>query len=33
VVLSTKGDEVRIPAGTPVTIKLTAPLLVQVKVK
>jgi hypothetical protein len=33
VVLSTKGDEVRIPAGTPVTIKLTAPLTVQVLVK
>jgi hypothetical protein len=31
VVLSTKGDEVRIPAGTPVTIKLTAPLTVRVK--
>jgi hypothetical protein len=33
VVLSTKGDEVRIPAGTPVTIKLTAPLIVQVLAK
>jgi hypothetical protein len=33
VVLSTKGDEVRIPAGTPVTIRLTAPLTVRVKVK
>jgi hypothetical protein len=31
VVLSTKGDEVRIPAGTPVTIKLTAPLTVRVR--
>lgn len=33
VVLSTKGDEVGIPAGTPVTIKLTAPLTVRVPVK
>jgi hypothetical protein len=33
VVLSTKGDEARIPAGTPVTIKLTAPLTVRVPVK
>jgi hypothetical protein len=33
VVLATKGDEVRIPAGTLVTIRLTAPLIVQVKVK
>jgi hypothetical protein len=33
VVLSTKGDEVRIPAGTPVTIRLTAPLIVQVPLK
>jgi hypothetical protein len=33
VVLSTKGDEVRIPAGTRVTIKLTAPLTVRVQVK
>jgi hypothetical protein len=32
-VLSTRGDEVRIPAGTPVTIKLTAPLTVRVLVK
>ena len=31
VVLSTRGDEVRIPAGTPVTIKLTAPLTVRVR--
>ena len=31
VVLSTKGDEVRIPAGTPVTIRLTAPLTVRVR--
>jgi hypothetical protein len=31
VVLSTKGDEVRIPAGTPVTIKLTAPLTLRVR--
>jgi hypothetical protein len=31
VVLSTTGDEVRIPAGTPVTIKLTAPLTLRVK--
>jgi hypothetical protein len=30
VVLSTKGDEVRIPAGTPVTIKLAGPLTVRV---
>ncbi len=30
VVLSTKGDEVGIPAGTPVTIKLTAPFTVRV---
>jgi hypothetical protein len=30
VVLSTKGDEVRIPAGTPITIKLTGPLTVRV---
>jgi len=30
VVLSTKGDEVRIPAGTPVTIKLAAPFTVRV---
>jgi len=29
-VLSTKGDEVRIPAGTPVTIKLAAPFTVRV---
>jgi hypothetical protein len=33
VVLATKGDEVRIPAGTLVTIRLTAPLIVHVKVK
>ena len=33
VVLSTKGDEVRIPAGTPVTIRLTAPLTVRVRMK
>jgi hypothetical protein len=33
VVLATKGDEVRIPAGTLVTIRLTAPLIVQVRVK
>lgn len=30
-VLSTKGDEVRIPAGTAVTITLAAPLTVQVR--
>lgn len=33
VVLSTKGDESRIPAGTLVTIRLTAPLKVRVLVK
>jgi hypothetical protein len=33
VVLSTKGDEARIPAGTHVTIRLTAPLTVRVLVK
>ena len=32
-VLATSGDEVRIPAGTPVTVKLTAPLTVRVLVK
>ena len=31
VVLGTKGDEVRLPAGTPVTIRLTAPLTVRVR--
>ncbi len=30
-VLSTKGDEVGMPAGTPVTIRLTAPLTVRVR--
>lgn len=29
-VLATKGDEVRLPAGTPVSIRLTAPLTVRV---
>lgn len=29
-VLATKGDEVHLPAGTPVTIRLTAPLTVRV---
>ncbi len=32
-VLATKGDEVRLPAGTPVTVKLTSPLTVRVEVK
>ncbi len=31
VVLATKGDEVGLPAGTPVTIRLTAPLTVRVR--
>jgi outer membrane lipoprotein SlyB len=33
VVLSTRGDEVRIAAGTPVSVKLTAPLTVKVALK
>jgi hypothetical protein len=32
-VLVTKGDEVRLPAGTPVSVKLTAPLTIRVEVK
>ena len=32
-VLATKGDEVRLPAGTPVSVKLTAPLTIRVEVK
>jgi hypothetical protein len=32
-VLATRGDEVRLPAGTPLTIRLTAPLTVRVPVK
>ena len=32
-VLATRGDEVRIPAGTPVSVKLTAPLTIRVRVK
>ncbi len=32
-VLATKGDEVRLPAGTPVTVTLTAPLTIRVEVK
>lgn len=31
VVLGTKGDEVGLPAGTPVTIRLTAPLTVRIR--
>jgi hypothetical protein len=32
-VLATRGDEVRLPAGTPLTVKLTAPLTVRVPVR
>jgi hypothetical protein len=32
-VLATKGDEVRLPAGTPVSVKLTAPITIRVEVK
>jgi hypothetical protein len=32
-VLATKGDEVRLPAGTPVSVKLTSPLTIRVEVK
>jgi hypothetical protein len=32
-VLATRGDEVRLPAGTPLSVKLTAPLTVRVQVK
>jgi len=32
-VLATKGDEVRLPAGTPLSVKLTAPLTIRVEVK
>jgi hypothetical protein len=32
-VLATRGDEVNLPAGTPVTVKLTAPLTIRVQVK
>lgn len=32
-VLATRGDEVRLPAGTPLMVKLTAPLTVRVPVK
>jgi hypothetical protein len=32
-VLATPGDEVRLPAGTPVSVKLTAPLTVRVPLK
>ncbi|HEY4670944.1 MAG TPA: hypothetical protein VIG78_02670 [Gemmatimonadaceae bacterium] len=32
-VLATKGDEVRLPAGTPVTVTLTSPLTIRVEVK
>lgn len=32
-VLATKGDEVRLPVGTPVSVKLTAPLTIRVEVK
>ena len=30
VVLATRGEEVRLAAGTPVTVKLTAPLSLRV---
>lgn len=33
VVLATRGEEVRLPAGTPLSVKLTAPLTVRVPVK
>ena len=32
-VLATRGDEVRLPAGTPLSVRLTAPLTVRVPVK
>ena len=32
-VLATRGDEVRLPAGTPLSVKLTGPLTVRVPVK
>jgi hypothetical protein len=32
-VLATRGDEVRLPAGTPLSVKLTAPLTVRVPAK
>ena len=32
-VLATRGDEVRLPAGTPLTVRLTAPLTVRVPVR
>ena len=32
-VLATRGDEVSLPAGTPVTVTLTAPLTIRVQVK
>jgi len=32
-VLATKGDEVRLPAGTQLSVKLTAPLTIRVEVK
>jgi hypothetical protein len=32
-VLATRGQEVRLGAGTPVSVKLTAPLTVRVAVK
>lgn len=32
-VLATKGDEVSLPAGTPVTVTLTAPLTIRVEIK
>jgi hypothetical protein len=32
-VLATKGDEVSLPAGTPVTVTLTAPLAIRVEIK
>jgi hypothetical protein len=32
-VLATKGDEVSLPAGTPVTVTLTAPLTIRVQVR
>jgi hypothetical protein len=31
-VLATRGDEVRLPAGTVLSVKLTAPLTVRVRV-
>jgi hypothetical protein len=32
-VLATRGDEVRLAAGTPVSVKLTAPLTVRVPLR